>query len=71
MLPAWLRPVSLALPSAHVFEGMRAALDGIVRWDHLLWAVALNALWMAAALLLFARQFRQARSRGALLNIGE
>ena len=31
VLPAWLRPVSLALPSAHVFEGMRAALAGVIR----------------------------------------
>lgn len=72
VLPAWLQPISLALPSAHVFEGMRAVvLDGTVRWDHLAWAVALNGCWMIAAGLLFARQFRQARLRGALLTIGE
>lgn len=71
VLPAWLQPVSLALPSAHVFEGMRAALGGTMRWDHLIWAAVLNLAWMGAAVLLFARQFRQARSRGALLNVGE
>ena len=71
VLPGWLQPVALALPASHVFEGMRAALAGAVRWDHLAWAVGLNAVWMAAALLLFARQFRQARLRGALLSIGE
>ncbi len=71
VLPAVLQPVALALPSAQVFEGMRAALGGVVRWDHLAWAVGLNVLWMAAGLLLFAGQFRQARLRGALLNIGE
>ena len=70
-LPGWLQPVSLALPAAHVFEGMRAALDGVTRWDHLAWACGLNAAWMAAALLLFARQFRQARLHGALLTMGE
>ena len=70
-LPGWLQPVSLALPAAHVFEGMRAALDGVTRWDHLAWACSLNAAWMAAALLLFARQFRQARLHGALLTMGE
>ena len=32
VLPAWLHPVAYSLPSAHVFEGMRAALlDGIDR----------------------------------------
>ena len=71
-LPAALRPLALALPSAHVFEGMRAALDhGVIAWGHLFWAVGLNAVWMAAAALLFARQFRAARVRGALLTIGE
>ncbi len=71
VLPAAMRPVALALPSAHVFEGMRAALGGTVRWDELAWAVGLNAFWLAAGLLLFAGQFRRARERGALLNIGE
>ena len=72
VLPAALQPIALALPSAHVFEGMRAAmLDGAIRWDHLAWAFGLNAAWMVAAVLVFARQFRQARVRGALLNIGE
>lgn len=71
VLPAWIQPVALALPSTHVFEGMRAALEGAIRWDHLAAAAALNALWAVAATLLFAWQFRQARDRGALLNLGE
>jgi ABC-2 type transport system permease protein len=72
VLPAWVRPIALALPSTHVFEGMRAALlTGIIRWDHMAWAVALNLLWLAAAIAVFAQQFRQARVRGALLSIGE
>jgi ABC-2 type transport system permease protein len=72
VLPHALRPIALALPSAHVFEGMRGILlNGVVRWDHLVAAFALNAVWVAGAALLFARQFRQARLRGALLSIGE
>ncbi len=72
VLPAFVRPVALALPSAHVFEGMRAALaHGTVRWDHLVWAFVLNVVWMAGALCVFALQFRRARQGGALLNIGE
>ena len=56
----------------HVFEGMRAVLlPGVVRWDHLAWAFGLNVVWLAGAALLFARQFRAARVRGALLSIGE
>jgi ABC-2 type transport system permease protein len=72
VLPAVMRPIALALPSAHVFEGMRGILlNGVVRWDHLMAAFALNGVWLAGAALLFARQFRQARLRGALLSIGE
>ena len=72
VLPLALQPIALALPSAHVFEGMRGVLlNGEVRWDHLIATFALNAVWLAGAALLFARQFRQARLRGALLSIGE
>src|ERR1700709_2439943 len=58
VLPWYIQPVALALPSAHVFEGMRAAiLDGTIRWDHLAWAAGLNVLWTIAAAMLFASQF--------------
>jgi ABC-2 type transport system permease protein len=71
-LPAWLQPVSLAIPATHVFEGMRAALlNGHVAWGEMLWAIGLNAVWLGAAGLLFASQFRAARVRGALITIGE
>ena len=72
VLPAVVRPISMALPSAHVFEGMRGVLlNGAVSWPDLLWAFGLNGLWLTAASLLFARQFHLARVRGALLSIGE
>ena len=71
VLPAVIQPIALALPSTHVFEGMRAALLGEIRWDHLAAAAALNIVWSLAAAALFAWQFRQARQRGALLNLGE
>ncbi len=72
VLPPAVRPIALALPSAHVFEGMRAIMQtGTVRWDHLGAAFALNLAWTTGAALLFARQFRSARERGALLSMGE
>lgn len=72
VLPQPLRAVALALPASHVFEGMRAVLaGGGVAWGHLAWAAGLNVLWLAASGLLFARQFRAARVRGALTTIGE
>src|SRR5690348_10114399 len=72
VLPQPMRVIAWLLPSAHVFEGMRGVLlNGVIRWDHLGAAFALNALWLGGAALLFARQFRQARIRGALMSIGE
>jgi len=72
VLPKAMQAVAYALPSAYVFEGMRGVLlHGVVRWDHMAAAFALNAVWMAVAALVFAGQFRAARMSGALLNIGE
>jgi ABC-2 type transport system permease protein len=72
VLPRMLQPIALLIPASHVFEGMRGVLlNGVVRWDHLAAAFVLNAAWLAAASILFARQFHQARVRGALLSIGE
>jgi ABC-2 type transport system permease protein len=72
VLPAMIQPIALMLPTTHVFEGMRAALlEGVVRWDHLAAAFALNIIWLGAAAGLFAWHFRQARIRGALVSMGE
>ena len=71
-LPAWLQPIALVFPAAHVFEGMRAVLlHHRVAWGELGAATALNAIWMVLAAGVFAGQFRAARIRGALISIGE
>jgi ABC-2 type transport system permease protein len=72
VLPVWLQPLALALPAAHIFEGMRAALlHNITDWPDLAAAAALNAAWLLAAIAVFGLQFRAARIRGALISIGE
>ena len=72
VLPAAVRPIAWVLPTSHVFEGMRGVLlEGVVHWDQLAMAFGLNVVWIGAAALLFAHQFRQARVRGALLSMGE
>ena len=72
VLPAWLQPISLAIPATHVFEGMRAALlQGQLAWDHLAYAFGLDLIWLGLAAWLFMAQFQAARVRGALMNIGE
>ncbi len=71
-LPLWLQPVAQALPASHIFAGMRAALfTHAFDAPDLLYGTLLNVIWMAAGLLVFAGQFRAARSRGALISMGE
>jgi ABC-2 type transport system permease protein len=72
VLPGWLQMVAWTLPSAHVFEGMRALMfENAIRWDHLAWATCLNLAYMAAAAGVFLYFFNVARQRGSLLQTGE
>jgi len=72
VLPGWLQAIALALPSAHVFEGMRAVLlDGAFPWHHFWIAAALNVAFLALGAALFALAVRHAREHGALLQMGE
>jgi ABC-2 type transport system permease protein len=71
-LPGWLQAVAWALPSAHVFEGMRGVVFGHgFSLHHLLAATALNAVYMTVAATVFLAFFRAARRHGTLLQTGE
>lgn len=71
-LPAWLQAIAWALPPTAVFEGMRALLvEGVFRGDLMLWALALNAIYFAAASLAFLALLNSARDKGSLLALGE
>ncbi|HEX9701589.1 MAG TPA: ABC transporter permease [Rhodospirillales bacterium] len=71
-LPGWLQGVAWALPSAYVFEGMRAVLyQNVFRGDLMLAAVLLNVLYLALAAGFFLWMCRVARIRGLLLRQGE
>ncbi|HET7595284.1 MAG TPA: ABC transporter permease [Stellaceae bacterium] len=72
VLPGWLQYAAWALPSAHVFEGMRAVMfQGVFRVDHFFAALALDLVYTAFGVVVFLFAFRQARRRGALLQMGE
>jgi ABC-2 type transport system permease protein len=72
VLPDWLQPLAWALPSTHVFEGMRAVLvDHRFRADLMAYAFALDALYIAIGIAAYLYSFRQARRRGLLLQVGE
>ena len=71
-LPAWLQPVAWSLPPSHVFEGMRAVMfTQTFPLDHFLIALALNGLYIAAAVALFLRVHHVARVKGLFLGMGE
>ena len=72
VLPSWLQPIAWALPSAHVFEGMRGVLlRGVFSWDHFWAAVALDVVFLALGAAVFAWAMRYARNHGTLLQMGE
>lgn len=72
VLPPWLQPIAEALPTSHVFEGMR----GVMFQHHFSWgsfaaATALDLVYVAIGCAIFLLSFRNARNRGALLQTGE
>ena len=72
VLPDWLQMVAAALPSSHVFEGMRAVLfEERFRTELLFNAVTLNVVYLAGAVTVFLLVFRSARRKNLLLHIGE
>jgi ABC-2 type transport system permease protein len=71
-LPAWLQPVAWATPAAYVFEGMRAVMyQGVFRWDLLVGALVIDAIYIGLGVALFLMAFRWARREGKLLQQGE
>jgi ABC-2 type transport system permease protein len=72
VLPGWLQAIAAAIPASYVFEGMRAVIvDGVVRTDLLMKALALDVAYVALGALLFAAAVRYARRHGKLLQMGE
>jgi ABC-2 type transport system permease protein len=71
-LPNWLQWVALSLPPTHVFEGLRALVLARVFDPGAMWtALALNALYLAAAATTFGLLLRSSRWSGSLMQTGE
>lgn len=71
-LPAWLQPVALALPSAHVFEGMRAILDeGRLDLTSMALAAGLDVVFLGLGFAAFLAFHASAKSHGRLMQMGE
>ena len=69
VLPKWMQWVSLAMPPAHIFEGMRGILAGNgLDPSLLLLATGLNVVYLAGAGMLFSYMLGVARKRGLLVK---
>jgi len=72
ILPRWLQYVAWILPSSHVFEGMRTVMfQHTFPLGHFFAAAGLDVIWLAAGGAVFLLYMRQARRRGALMQMGE
>lgn len=72
VLPQPIQPIAWCLPSAAVFEGMRAVLiEGRFDLELFSWALGALAVWLVVGAVAFLALFRAARRRGLLLQVGE
>ncbi len=71
-LPEWLRPVALMLPSAHVFEGMRAILtEHRLDLTSMALATGLDLVFLGLGFAAFLAFHASAKARGRLMQMGE
>lgn len=64
-LPAFIQPISRALPTTYVFETMRAVvLTGQVHWQMLAISFVLNLVYLTLSVLLFLKAFEKSRTLG-------
>lgn len=72
VLPGWLKPIAMANPAAHIFEGMRGVLtSGSSPLTDLAWAGSLNALLLVFVIAWFYRTFAYCKEQGLLVRVGE
>ena len=65
VLPDWLQVIAWALPPTYVFEGMRAlVMEQVFRADLMVEAFALNAIYLAAAVIAFLALLNSSRRIG-------
>jgi len=70
VLPPFLQKVALFLPTAHIFEGMREVLSsGTLSGTHLLWAFALNGVFLIFSSRFFIFMFEKAREKGKIAKV--
>ena len=72
VLPMWLQADCLVNPAAHIFEGMRAVLNGTgAPLAHLAWAGVTQRRLVDRRRPLFYRTFAYCKVQGSLVRVGE
>ncbi len=72
VLPPWLQHIVAFIPSAHVFEGMRAVIaGGPFPVGHLVAAFVLNIAYVTVSVMFFSWNFKAVKARGLLAKTGE
>jgi len=72
VLPVWLQHIVAFIPSAHVFEGMRAVVGhGPFPTGHLIYAMLLNVVYVTISIIFFSWNFKTVKERGLLVKTGE
>jgi ABC-2 type transport system permease protein len=72
VLPPVMQAVAAVVPASYVFEGMRDVMSGgPVSWPAVGMAALLDVLYLAGALVFFARSLAKARAVGRLSRFGE
>ena len=72
ILPEIFQSIAFALPLVYIFEETRNILvNGIVSYENIYIALALNVFYLTAAIATFYFSFDKAREKGTLINIGE
>lgn len=68
-LPQWMQAIAAVFPPAHVFEGMRGAIQhGGFDFKQFLAALGLNVIYLACAGWAFAAVLKTAREKGLLVK---
>ena len=70
VLPPAVRYIAYALPSTHVFEGMRTVIaTGALPVNQLMWALATNFVYLILVLWFFSRMFARVKEKGMLMKL--
>lgn len=70
VLPSFLQPIAWAIPTTHVFEGMRGVIaGGGFSVPRFWWALGLNVVYLVAASLFYAHMFKRVKELGLISKV--